>query len=235
MFRELLNLIKPGTALPTDERRDTVRLHCSIAATLKDGKTTREIRVINASLTGLAIELESKLRKKAVVTIHREQFGGAVEGTVVWCRALRGSNRYQVGVTYKEDREMLRASWIKPALKSLGFTVGRINEKRQLTRVPGHHRRCFLKSLQGETYSPGELKNLSLGGALVESEVEIPRGLRLILKSAPVPGIAELVMEAEIKSCKRDPKTRRYLCGLKFVNGDEKLLKKHMTVLMDEC
>lgn len=235
MFRELLNLLKPGSAVPTDERRDTVRLHCSIAATMKDGKTTREVRVVNASLTGLAVELESKMRKKTKVSLHREQFGGAVTGAVIWCRALRGSNRYQIGVAYDDDQGMLRASWLKPALKNLGFTVGRINEKRQLTRVPGHHRRCFLKSLQGETYSAGELKNLSIGGALVESQVEIPKGLRLKLKTDPAPGIKELEVEAEIKSCKRDSRTRRYLCGLKFVKGDEAIIKKHMQALMDDC
>jgi PilZ domain len=222
-------------AVPTDERRDTIRLHCSIGASMKTKKTTREVRVINASLTGLAIEMESKIRRKTHVAIHRDQYGGPVVGHVIWCRAPKGSNRFQVGVAYEDDKQMLKDSWLKPALKDLGFTVGRINEKRLLLRVPGRHRRCFLKSFAGDTYSTAELVNLSLGGALVASEVEIPKGLRLKLKTDPIASIQDLIMEAEVKSCKHDRRSRRYLVGLIFTKGDEKLVKKHMSAMMEQC
>lgn len=221
--------------MPTDERRDTIRLHCSIAATLKTKRMTRECRVTNASLTGLAIEVESKIKRKTQVTVHRDQYGGPVSGTVMWCRIVKGSNRYQIGVAYSEDREMLKASWIKPALKDLGFTVGRINNKRQLTRVPGHHRRCFLKSQDGDTYSVGEVINLSVGGASVDSEVEIPKGLRLVIKIDGVAGVPELVCAAEVKSCKYVSRIRKHICGLRFVDSDEKLVRKHMSAMMGEC
>ena len=236
VFRELLNLFKPSLTVPVDERRDTIRLECAIAAVLKTPKTTREVRVINASLTGLAIELESKLKKGTHVSIHRDQYGQALVGEVIWCRALRGSNRYQVGLAYGEDKAMLRASWLKPALKDLGFTVKRINEKRSLTRVPGHRRRCFLKSIRGgDTYSSARLINLSKGGALVEAECEIPVGMRLKLKTDPIAKLRDLIMESEVQSCKRNKQTRKYLVGLKFVKGDEEMVKKHMKALMDEC
>jgi len=222
-------------ATPTGERRDTIRLHCSISATLKTKKTTKEVRLINASLTGVAVEMEFKMKRKTAVTIHRDQYGGPVVGHVIWCRALKGSDRYQVGVAYADDKEMLKNSWLKPALKDLGFTVGRINEKRNLMRVPGQHRRCFLKSFAGDTYSSGELLNLSLGGALVASEVEIPKGLRLKLKTDPIGNLPELIMDAETKSCKRDARSRRYLVGLLFTDGDEKMVKKHLALMMQEC
>lgn len=235
MFRELLKLFSPDGGLPIDERRDTIRLECSIAATMKHGSLTREVRVLNASLTGLKVELESKIKKKTKVSVHRDKFGGPVVGTVVWCRAQRGSSRFQVGIAYQDDKEMLKSSWLKPALKELGFTVGRINEKRQLTRVPGRHRRCFLKSLTGgDTYSAGKLLNLSTGGALVESEVELPKGFRLRLKSDPVANLPDLVMDAEVKSCKRNPSTRKWEVGLKFFAGDIKLVKKYMSIMMQD-
>ena len=138
-------------------------------------------------------------------------------------------------MAYDENREMLKASWLKPALKDLGFTVGRISEKRQLARVPGHHRRCFLKSFAGDTYSAGKLLNLSMGGAQVECDVEIPKGLKLVLKTYPIARLKDLVMEAEVKSCRRNAQTRKYHCGLRFLKGDEKLLKKHMSAMMQEC
>jgi hypothetical protein len=235
VFRELLNLISPGAGVPTDERRDTIRLHCSINATLKTKRTTRECRVINASLTGLGLEVESKMRRKTPVTVHRNQYGSPVTGTVIWCRMAKGSNRYQVGVAYDDDRAMLKASWLKPALKDLGFVVGRINEKRQLTRVPGHHRRCFLKSPSGDTYSTGEVLNLSTGGVSVDSEVEMPKGLELLLKIDGIDKVPELICNAEVRSCKYSRKTRKYICGLIFLDSDEKLVRKHMSAMMGAC
>jgi PilZ domain-containing protein len=235
VFRELLNLLSPGSGVPTDERRDTIRLHCSINATLKTKKTTRECRVTNASLTGLQLEIESKVRRKTPVTVHRNQHGAPVRGTVMWCRASKSSNRFQIGVAYEDDRNMLKESWIKPALKELGFTVGRINEKRQLTRVPGHHRRCFLKSPEGDTYSSGEVQNLSVGGASVDSEVEMPKGLKLVIKIDGLKDVAEMVCNAEVRSCKYSRQTRKYICGLIFLDSDEKLVRKHMSAMMGAC
>lgn len=235
VFRDLLNLISPGAGVPTDERRDIVRLECSVRATLKTGKFTHECRVTNASLTGLGLEMESKLRRKTAVVVHRDKSGGPVRGTVMWCRQQKGSNRYLLGIAYENNPEMLKASWIKPALKELGFTVGRINEKRQLTRVPGHHRRCFLKSPTGETYSTGEVLNLSIGGISVDSEVEIPKGLHLLIKIDAGDGLPELICNAELKSCKYSKKTRKYICGLKFIDSNEKLVRMHMSAMMGAC
>ena len=235
VFRELLNLLSPGAGVPTEEWRDTIRLECSIKATLKTKKSTRECRVTNASLTGLGIEMESKIRKKTAVTIHRSQYGGPVSGTVLWCRVAKGSNRYQVGIAYDDDRAMLKDSWIKPALKDLGFQVGKISEKRQLTRVPGHHRRCFLKSPDGDTYSSGEVQNLSVGGVSVDCEVEMPKGLQLIVKIDGLAGVPELICKAEVRSCKYKSKIRKFICGLRFLESDEKLVRKHMSAMMGAC
>lgn len=235
MFRDLLNLLKPGSGVPVDERREQVRLDCLISAVLKHKNQTRECRVVNASLTGLQIELESKIRKRSQVSLHRDQHGGPVLGSVMWCRAKRGDNRYRAGIRYHDDPKMLRDSWIKPALKDLGFSVGRIKEKRQLTRVPGQKRRCFLKSMSGDTYSSGELINLSVGGALVELEVELPDGLELLLKIDPIENVGELSATVVVASCKRNRQTRQYSCGLRFVEVDLKLVRRHMSVMMGEC
>ena len=235
VFKELLNLVSPGAGVPTDERRDTIRLNCSISATMKSKKMTHEVRVVNASLTGLCVELESKVRRKTVVTVSRDQYGGPVTGSVIWCRALKGSNRYQLGIGYADDKEMLKKSWLKPALRDLGFTVGRISEKRQLTRVPGNHLRCFLKSPNGETYSAGELVNLSVGGALAQSDVEIPLDHELLLKVDPVANAPEFVVKSRVTTCKRNSQTRKYEVGLRFLQSEDKLLKcirKHMSAMM---
>ena len=235
MFDELLKFFRPGPGIPKGERRDTIRLKCAISALLVTKKMSREAKVINASLTGMALEVESKIRRKTKVTIKREEHGGPVYGTIIWCRAIKGNKRFQIGVSYDDDKNMLKASWLKPALKEIGFSIGRIQEQRQLARVPGHHRRCFLKSLDGDTYSMGQVLNLSLGGASVDSEVEIPKNLNLILKIDSLEDAPELLANAILKSCYRNPKTRKYVCGLEFTEPDEKSLRKHIAALMQDC
>lgn len=196
-------------------------------------KGQREAKVINASLTGMCLELSSKLKPKTELTLHRQEFGEAVHAKVIWCRSLKGSDKYQVGVHYLDDKAMLKNSWIKPALKELGFSVGRISEKRKLLRVPGSGR-CFLKSMEGETYGKGTIVNLSAGGALVESEVGLPVELKIRIKTNPLVGLEELQAVAEVRSCKRNPRTRLHLVGLRFTEVDPKLLKKHMAAMMAE-
>ncbi len=231
MFKELLSLLRPGFGTPTDERRDTIRLGCRIPVLAKVKTSMVDTKVINASLTGLCLELEKPIKPKTKLTLHKDELGEPVEAKVVWCRGLRGSAKYQAGVTYLSDSESLKNSWIKPALKQLGFTVGRIGEKRKLLRVPGRYR-CFLKSMAGDTYAKGELTNLSVGGCLVESEVELPLKLKIRIKTDPVGGLEALVGTAEVRSCKKNPKTRNYCCGLRFVDIDEQLVKRHMSIMM---
>lgn len=231
VFKELLNLLKPGFGTPTDERRDTIRLGCRIPVLAKVKTAMIEVNVVNASLTGLCLELEKPIKPRTKLTLHRDEFGEAVHAKVVWCRGLRASARYQAGVTYLSDKEALKSSWIKPALKQLGFTVGRIGEKRKLLRVPGRYR-CFLKSLEGETYASGELTNLSIGGCLVESEVELPLKLKIRIKTDPVGGLEALTGVAEVRSCKKNAQSRNYCSGLRFVDIDEALVKRHMAIMM---
>ena len=231
MFKELLNLLRPGYGTPTDERRDTIRLGCRIPVLSKVKTSMVEVLVVNASLTGLCIEMEKPMKPKTKLNLHRDEFGDPVVAKVVWCRGVRGAAKYQAGLIYLSDKEALKDSWIKPALKQLGFTVGRIGEKRKLLRVPGRYR-CFLKSMAGETYAKGELTNLSIGGCLVESEVELPLKLKIRIKTDPVGGLEALTGIAEVRSCKKNPRTRNYCCGLRFTEIDELLVKRHMANMM---
>lgn len=231
VFKELLNLLKPGMRTPIDERRDTIRLHCHIQVLVRIKTAMIDAKVVNASLTGLCIEVERAIKPKTTMTLHRDEFGEAVEAKVAWCRVPRGSKKYHVGLAYLSNEDQLKSSWIKPALKQLGFAVGRIGEKRKLLRVPGRYR-CFLQSLAGETYAIGELTNLSVGGCLVESEVELPVKLKIRIKTDPLGSLDPLIGTAEVRSCKKNPETRQYRSGLRFIEIDEATVKRHMGVMM---
>lgn len=233
MFRDLLNLVKPGWGTPIDERRETVRLRCRFPVQAKAGKENFEVVVLNASLTGLCLESERKLKPKRELMLHYDELGGPVSVKVAWCRALKGSSKYQSGVIYGSGKEELKDSWIKPALKKMGFKPGRIGEKRKLLRVQGSYK-CLLKSMAGDVYTDAEVVNLSIGGMQVEGGVELPLNLKLRVKTDPWKALDPLEVVAEVRTCKRNPQTRRWTCGLRFVEADEGQVKRHMSALMGD-
>lgn len=233
MFRDLLNLVKPGWGTPIDERRETVRLRCRFPVQAQAGKRNFEVIVLNASLTGLCLETDRKLRTKQQLVLHYGELGGSVTVKVAWCRALKGSSKFESGVLYCSDKEELKDSWIKPALKKMGFKPGRIGEKRKLLRVQGSYR-CLLKSMAGDVYTDAEVLNLSIGGMQVEGGVELPLKLKIRVKTDPWKSLDPLEVVAEVRTCRRNPKTRRWTCGLAFLEADEGQVKRHMSAFMDE-
>lgn len=234
MFKGLLSLLTPSSGVPSDERRDTIRLDCRILVTMTIADKTYSARVVNVSLTGLCLELENKIKAKQTVTLAREEFGQPLSGRAVWCRSVRGTNKHQVGVQYNADQQMLRASWLKPALKTLGFKPNLITEKRKLLRVPGKIR-CVLKALTGDVYTEGELLDLSIGGALVEGEVELPDNLKVILETDPVGNLKPLTPVGKIVSCNRNVELQRWRCGIQFTESDLPAIRKYMKALMADC
>lgn len=198
------------------------------------GNKTYSARVINVSLTGLCLELENRIKAKQMVHLAREEFGKPLEGRAVWCRSVRGTNKHQVGVVYKEDQQMLRASWLKPALQSIGFRPSLISEKRKLLRVPGRVR-CLLKGLTGDTYTDGEMLDLSIGGALVEGEVELPDNLTVEFETDPLGNLKPLKGVAKIVSCHRNVELQKWRCGIQFTESDQTQVRKYMKSLMADC
>ncbi len=233
MFKELLNLVSPGWGTPTEERRESFRLICRFAVRAKTKKDTFEVKVVNASLTGLCLETDRKIRARQILHLHYDELGSPVEVKVAWCRALKGSAKFEVGVNYLSEGAELRNSWIKPALQKMGFKAGKVHEKRKLLRVHGGYK-CLLKSMAGDVYTDAEVVNLSVGGLMVEGGVELPLNLKLRVKTDPWRKLDPLEAVVEVRTCKRNAHTRRWACGLRFLECDMALVKKHLAALMNE-
>lgn len=231
MFKGLMNLLAPGSGVPSDERRDTIRLSCSIDVTLLVAGKPYPATVVNVSLTGLCLELDARLKAQQAVVLERDEFGKPLEGQAVWSRSSRTNSRNQLGVMYKADQQMLRASWLTPALKQLGFKSEMVSEKRKLLRVPGQLS-CQLKGMTGDTYTEGSMLDLSVGGALVEGEVELPENLQIQFKIEPLGNLKALDGVARVVSCYRDPEEEKWRCGIRFTEVDDTLVRRYLKALM---
>lgn len=226
-FRDLLNLLRP-TAVPSpDERRSTVRLHCNLAVLLWVGDVIHNASVVDVTLTGLSLEVERPIPLEQMVSLARDDFGRPWQGHVVWCRSIKGSRGYRVGVRYPADHDMMRSSWLEPALKQTGFEVDCPEERRRLRRISGRVP-CHLKGLTGDLYTEAEMLDLSLGGAKVESIMEFPSGLSVAFETVPQGGLPTLKGIAKIASCHAVPETGRWRSGLRFTESKDEDVLKYM-------
>jgi hypothetical protein len=223
---ELLNLLKPAN-LPIGERRESLRLRCELSVLLRADDLLYFATVVDVSLTGLRLLIDSRLKPGQTVSLARDDFGHPWHGDVLWCKAApkRTAKGYYVGVGYPPDPEMLRATWLQPALKQMGFQAELPGQKRRLLRIPGRVA-CQIKGLTGETYTEGEMLDLSMGGAKVECPMEFPVGLSVEFETAPLGGLPALKGIAKIASCSAEGD--RWRCGLRFTEVKEEDVKKSM-------
>ncbi len=102
-----------------------------------------------------------------------------VSAKVVWSRPCQGEQ--ETGVVYLGPLPELQQSWVTNALKGLGFGEEHFEERRRFVRWP--------TELSGALTSQGQeqpitLRDLSLGGALVECTSDWERGQEVQLSLA---------------------------------------------------
>lgn len=220
-FKELLRILLPASAVPHDERREAVRLSCRLKAVLSAGDRLFTAVLVNLATDGFCLELDSELTTGESIVLTRDDFGPPMEGRVIWCKPNTGGEGYLLGMEYEADEERLRASWIRPALEQSGFKAEVPDEKRLLVRIPGRVK-CNLKGLTGETYTEGEMLDLSLGGALVESPLQLNEGLTIEFETFPKGGLPPLKGVAKIASSRKAQESELWRCGLKFTESSDR-------------
>ncbi len=230
VFRELLNLLRPAE-LPTEERRETMRLLCGVGVLLKVADAMHISTVVNVTLTGLCLELDAPLKPQQNVELTRDDFGEPLRAQVIWCKARRGGKGYRAGLSYSPDQQRLGDSFLKPALRQCGFKAELPGEKRRLIRVPGRVP-CELKGLTGESYTDGEMLDLSLGGALVESVVKFNEGLTLAFETAPLGGLPPLQGIAKVASVQQASESGKWRCGLRFTESNSDQVRKYIRSML---
>ncbi len=235
MFNNVFGAFKrllPGGSTPTEERREIVRVQCKVPAICRplDGGKEMKVVVIDMGLRGIRIETPTKLGKNRSVVMTRPN-GGPGICKVVWGRPKRFSQLFLAGLQFADTVENMRQSWIKQTLTQLGFSPGRIKEKRKHIRVPSEQR-AVLSSTVGDDLTDGLLINLGIGGALVSLPIEVPKTVRVVLKVDPMGTLSPLEIPCTIRSCRKCKKSLKYLHGLRFEDQDNDLVRRYLALLM---
>lgn len=231
MFKGLLNLIAPLSSVPKNERREKIRARCGIRVTLRTRKDSYEATVVNVSAVGLCVELDATIKAREPVSLHRREFGAALQGTVGWSRT-RPCGKRQMGVIFAKNEQMLEDSWLLPALEKLGYSRHNDDERRRYPRIPGRVP-CTIHSFDSDVHYKGYLLDLSPEGALVEGIWPLPLKSEARFRFESIAGLPVLTGIAMVMSNQCVQKSPpKYRTGLKFLERHERLTRQYMKVMM---
>ncbi len=228
-LKRLVQQLLPKESIPTDERRESVRLNFRVDIKVQVGDDVYPATVVNLTFTGLCLELDRPLEKDSDLTLLCEDFGPSFNGTVLWAKALK-SGTHLVGVECELDEDRLIGSWLEPALIQAGFEAEYVDERRRLVRVPGRVK-CELRTLEGELYGEASMLDLSLGGALVDCAVELPTSVSLKFQTFPYGDLPALRGVAKVASV-RPTESGTWLCGLRFAESSNRDVELYMAAML---
>lgn len=227
-FRELLDLLKTLPVAPTDERRASVRLRCEIEVRCRADGSDFRAQVVDVTPRGLGLELSYALRPKQIVSLARDNFGAPVTAEVLWVRRLLRGRGYRVGLLFQSEAEQMRQSWLAPALKQSGFKAEVKGEQRKLLRVPG---RVACRVHLADSLLDGEMLDLSMGGATVETAAELGKGRIVSFETIPMGGLPPLSGTASVVSC-RQRADQRWRSGLRFLDCNQDYAHLYMRSML---
>ncbi len=213
-----------------DDRRLTARARCSIALSCQTPDGAIVCILKDLSVTGARILTDQNCRKGLPILLVAPKGSGeqakAVKGQVAWSRLTRDG--YLIGVQFGATQN----SWVRNVLRELGLTSAVPTQQRKFVRVPG--------DIVIEICAPGFTKNanlrdLSIGGALIEGEDNFLTDLPLRLTFPAFSRVPKLEISGRVRSCKKRTEGSRYQTSIKFetLSPDQrKRLIKHLSQLM---
>jgi hypothetical protein len=226
MLRELMKMLQPGL-VTTDERRETVRLNCRLEVLLWVDDDLHFATVVDVTLTGLCLAVEKPLRVGQTVSLARDDYGRPWQGQVLWCRTARTGRGYRAGVGYPADAEMLRSSWLRPALTQADLESRDPVERRRLLRVSGRLA-CTCRDLASESSWEGTMLDLSLGGALFSSREPMSEGQEVHWEARATRRSSLSTGLAVVLSSLAEPEGQHWHSHLQFTQSQDAKVRKLM-------
>ncbi|HXE73059.1 MAG TPA: PilZ domain-containing protein [Candidatus Nitrosotenuis sp.] len=203
-----------------EDKRRLIRLRCHFKVTCAQERRAFEAAVTDMGLGGMRLKVPERLKPGERVTVTNPAVEGkglldSVRCAVVWCRKQRHSEQLEVGVRYDDTPANMARSWVKFVLRNLGFDERAIYQKRKniraATSLP-----CHMELTSGKT--EGRVVNLGVGGALVQSDYELPTGGRILLRIGPWQRLPALELGGQVRSGRFVPEGQVWLHGVRFIN-----------------
>jgi c-di-GMP-binding flagellar brake protein YcgR len=245
IFADFMDRLRGGSGdSDMPERRSLIRLRSRFKVTCQVGARKFNANIIDMGLGGMSLESYDKIakgnelhvslvldktKKKVTYTVD------TVKCLVVWVRKSKYLKHYVVGVKYNDTDENMSASWVKYVLaKELGFSNTFFKQRRKQMRVPTDLR-ADIRNLQGEFLMNGTTLSLSMGGAMVRTDVPIKGGTPIQLTIGPYSTFQPLVIKSHVLGNRQDVPTKTHLHRISFTDTDPKvraLLGKYVRTLV---
>jgi c-di-GMP-binding flagellar brake protein YcgR len=222
MLKEILAGLKTLTlgrgVTATGERRRLVRLKCRYPVTCELERSAFRAVVVDMGVQGLRLEIPERLKRGQVVHVTYTGAQGhfavdSVRCQVNWTRRnLHG--HLEAGLSYEDLESNLERSWVKVILRELGFDAVSIFQRRKARRVVAMLNVLLRRPGRGGLNA--RVLNLGVGGALLQTLDPFERGQVLTMDLGPVKGLSVLSVSAEVLTCRYEPRSQSWFCGVRF-------------------
>ncbi|MEW6277973.1 MAG: PilZ domain-containing protein [Candidatus Eremiobacterota bacterium] len=215
----MLSWLGPPSAAALAERRKLARreCYCEVMCYLRE-----EGALVDRSFKGLVTDIgvggmrvrsyEAMPPGSAIAVEFQEHLQGVwvnkVQCSVVWSYKSKAKMETFAGVTYSDAKDMMKLSWVKFVLEDVGFTPDLMHERRATIRVRTRlaaRLYAHAADLGVEMEAAGTVRNLSLGGLMVEAVDPILEGRRVDItldsgKGLKLPGTVRSVLSSRATS-----------------------------------
>ena len=219
------------------DRRSTLRAKCDfelelafptaryLATALDAGPKGVRMRV-RGPWNGRLLRVGQIVHLKYLATIFEAEID-TVQCKVSWAKK-ENNTLFYIAVSFDETLDNLKRSWVRPVL--MKGLKKQVKQQRKQLRVRASVP-AFLRVQDQEI--EGKMRDLSMGGAQVESFKPIPLGTHVSLKFGPIKPHPEMVLKGMVRRCELYLGT--YQIGIAFLilEGQRKQLLKFIKEVVD--
>lgn len=230
LLEGLKGLVLGSDPLNPEESRVSPRILCQYRVNMRNEGHDFKCSIVDVGTTGLRLEGVPRLEKGQRFFISyplAEAFKeeNAFEVEVMWCRPGDIGDQLVAGVAYLKTGEELRGTWVHTLLTEVGLIGEAAYRKRQHLRLSTTHK-VFLRDVDsGHHILEGKVNNISIGGALVESESDLKAGRRVIALIGPNANFPLLSIHARVVASRPDPEEGHHLLSLQFIDMSKEDLR----------
>lgn len=241
MLKKLLQGIKAfiqGGTLPTPEEcRETPRLFCQYRANVRHQDRDWKASVVDIGATGVGLEGGEKVSSGDMIRISYPLSGefveeNAVDVEVVWCRVREHDKKVLVGARYTTDQPKLESSWVWTLLHELGMHKNTAFQKRKHVRLATALKAELRELESGRFLTQGNVNNLSVGGALIESDESIKKGTEVLALIGPHINYPTLSIHGRLINSRDDDVGGAQLHSIQFIDINKKQMKSLESLIL---
>lgn len=222
LMEGLKSFVLGADPLSPEEGRVSPRILCQYRVNMRAGGQEFFCSVVDIGTSGMCLEgvpeLETGQRLELSYPLARSfEPERALEVKVMWCRPSATGEGLAAGVAFVEHGAQLQGSWVHTLLAEAGLVGNGVYQKRKHRRLSSSQKVFLRDDVTGRHLLDGRVNNLSLGGALVESQSELKPGRRVLALLGPNVNFPVLSIGAQVVACRPDPQEQHHLISLQFV------------------